>query len=98
MATTRQLLGNFGEKCVVQYCACPRCKRAKTLVRLPNNFKSADVICDFCGYLAQVKTTCVKDVGTVPKSVLGAAWKPQKERMDAAIYFPLFLVRIPNKF
>jgi hypothetical protein len=30
----------------------------------------------------------------IPKSVLGAAWKPQKERVDAAIYFPLFLVLV----
>jgi type II restriction enzyme len=28
----------------------------------------------------------------VPNTVLGAAWGPQKERMNAAIYFPLFLV------
>ena len=26
--------------------------------------------------------------------ILGAAWGPQKERMDAAIYFPLFLVLV----
>lgn len=29
-----------------------------------------------------------------PKSVLGAAWGPQKQRMDAGIYFPLFLVLV----
>jgi hypothetical protein len=60
--------------------------------RLPNNFKCADVICDFCGYLGQVKAARVNDVSILPKSVLGAAWGPQKARMDAAIYFPLFLV------
>lgn len=59
---------------------------------LPRNFKCADVICDFCGYLAQVKTSRVKDVEQVPGSILGAAWEPQKARMDAGIYFPLFLV------
>jgi hypothetical protein len=63
-------------------------------VRLPTNFKCADVICDFCGYLAQVKAATVKDIELIPKVVLGAAWKPQKERMDAAIYFPLFLVLV----
>ena len=31
---------------------------------------------------------------TFPNSVLGAAWGPQKERMDAGIYFPLFLVLV----
>ena len=52
------------------------------------------MICDFCGYLAQVKTTTVVAIQSVPKAVLGAAWGPQKERMDAAIYFPLFLVLV----
>ena len=97
MATARQVLGLFGEQRVVQECACPRCKRAKTLVRLPPNFKCADVICDFCGYLAQVKTTAANDVNVVPRTLLGAAWGPQKARMDAAIYFPLLLVLVePN--
>jgi hypothetical protein len=30
----------------------------------------------------------------IPASVLGAAWGPQKDRMAAAIYFPLFLVLV----
>ncbi len=94
MPTAKQELGMFGELKVVQDCACPKCKRARTLVRLPTNFKCADVICDFCGYLGQVKAARVKDTNTIPKAVLGAAWKPQKERMDAAIYFPLFLVLV----
>lgn len=59
---------------------------------LPPNFKCADLICDFCGFVAQVKAMNVKDTSQLPKSVLGAAWGPQKERMDAAIYFPLYLV------
>ncbi|MHC5307620.1 DpnI domain-containing protein [Bartonella sp. LJL80] len=92
MATDKQALGELGEKYVVKYCSCPRCKRHKTLVRLPANFKCADVICDFCGYLGQVKTSRSKDINSVPKTILGAAWGPQSERMAAAIYFPLFLV------
>src|SRR5690348_2563070 len=94
MATARQELGLFGEVRVTQDCACPKCKRQKCLVRLPPNFKCADVICDFCGYLGQVKAVTVSDVGQIPRNVLGAAWGPQKERMDAAIYFPLFLVLV----
>jgi hypothetical protein len=94
MPTIRQELGSFGELKVARTCACPKCKRQGTLVRLPANFKCADIICDFCGYLAQVKAATVKDIGTIPKVVLGAAWRPQKERMDAAIYFPLFLVLV----
>jgi hypothetical protein len=92
MPTERQLLGAFGEQKVVRDCACPHCKRTRTLARLPSNFKCADVICDFCGYLAQVKAVRVSNVDVVPDTVLGAAWGPQKERMDSAVYFPLFLV------
>jgi type II restriction enzyme len=63
-------------------------------MKLPANFKCADVICDFCGYLAQVKAARVRKVDTIPNAVLGAAWGPQKERMASAIYFPLFLVLV----
>ena len=97
MPTAHQELGLFGEQKVVQQCTCPRCKRSRALVKLPPNFKCADVICDFCGYLGQVKAARVKDVNQIAKAVLGAAWKPQKERMDAAIYFPLFLVLVSGK-
>ena len=98
MPTPRQLLGKFGEERVIKECTCPRCKRAETLVRLPPNFKCADVICDFCGYLAQVKTASVRNADVIPRRVLGAAWGPQKSRMDASIFFPLYLVLIePSK-
>src|SRR6476660_3917810 len=92
--TARQTIGVFGEQRVIHNCLCPRCKRLKTLVRLPTNFKCADVICDFCGYVAQVKTITTSLIENIPSTVLGAAWGPQKERMDAAIYFPLFLVLV----
>jgi hypothetical protein len=59
--------------------------------------KCADVICDFCGYLAQVKAATVNNIDIIPQTVLGAAWGPQKERMDAAIYFPLFLVLVSGR-
>lgn len=91
VATPRQTLGAFGELKVIQDCGCPRCKAAKSLVRLPPNFKCADVICDFCGYLGQVKTV-TNTVASPPASILGAAWGPQKARMDAGIYFPLYVV------
>lgn len=92
MATKRQDLGAFGETLVAKTCSCPRCKREKTLVRLPPNFKCAVLICDFCGYLAQVKAATTTNVDVLPATVLGAAWGPQKARMDSGIYFPLFLV------
>ena len=50
------------------------------------------MICDFCGYLAEVKTIACKDVDECPRRVLGAAWSVQRERMEAGIYFPLFMV------
>ena len=92
MATSKQILGSWGENLVAKNCDCPKCKRPKTLKLLPPNFKCADLICDFCGFLGQVKAMTVKNVSPLPKQVLGAAWGPQKDRMDAGIYFPLFLV------
>lgn len=94
MATTKQKLGEFGERLVTKTCSCPKCKKPKTLRRLPNNFKCADVICDFCGYLAQVKSKSTKDIESLPAQILGAAWAPQEQRMQAGIYFPLFLVLV----
>lgn len=94
MATSRQELGAFGERHIAQNCTCPRCKRSRTLVLLPPNFKCADLICDFSGYLAQVKATRVKDVSVLPRTILGAAWGPQKERMASGVYFPFFIVLV----
>lgn len=89
--TSHQALGDYGEA-VVARLPCPKCKHERTLRRLPVNFRCADIICDFCGYLAQVKATERADVGTLPRSLMGAAWGPQNERMTAGIYFPLFIV------
>lgn len=97
MPTEKQQLGERGEILVTRNCSCPRCKRLRTLRRLPPNFKCADVVCDFCGYLAQVKTARREDIDTLPTSILGGAWSVQKERMDAGIYFPLFLVLVNNR-
>src|ERR1043166_6132653 len=97
MATARQKLGAMGEQFVAQNCRCPRCKRKRTLKRLPTNFKCADVICDFCGFLGQVKTSSCRDVNCIPKRLLGAAWSVQSERMEAGIYFPLFLVLVSGR-
>jgi type II restriction enzyme len=98
MATSKQDLGNFGESYVAKNTSCPSCKQeSKTLRLLPTNFKCADLICDFCGYLAQVKSVTVKDIDELPKEILGAAWGPQKERMDSGIFFPLFIVTKDSK-
>ena len=94
MTTSKQQLGDWGENLVAKTQACPKCKRtdSRTLRLLPTNFKCSDIICDFCGFLAQVKTTTIKSQGGFPSSVLGAAWKPQFERMQSGIYFSLYLV------
>jgi type II restriction enzyme len=97
MRTKKQQLGDIGEEIVVKHSACPRYKRKWTLKCLPRNFKCADVICDFCGFLAQVKAARVNNVEKLPKQLLGAAWRPQRERMRAGIYFPLFIVLIRNR-
>jgi type II restriction enzyme len=94
MATAKQQLGKLGENLVCRKANCPSCKRRMTLKCLPANFKCADVICDFCGYLAQVKTSSSAHIESIPDFILGAAWGPQKERMDAGIYFPLFFVLV----
>lgn len=93
--TAFQELGELGEKAVAAL-PCPRCKRSRTLRRLPVNFKCADVICDFCGYLAQVKTSRQENVDVLPHALRSAAWMPQAARMEAGIYFPLFIVLIAN--
>lgn len=94
MPTAKQTLGNFGEYAVSKHCSCPKCKRSSTLKRLPSNFKCADIICDFCGYLAQVKTSSSKNINDIPRKIPGAAWQPHLDRMEAGIYLPLFLVLV----
>lgn len=97
MATKQQILGNLGEDFVRKNIDCPRCKRPdKSLKKLPTNFRCADLICDFCGYLAQVKSSNSKDVSICPSKIIGAAWEPQAQRMQAGIYFPLFLVQVDS--
>lgn len=94
MATDKQKLGEWGERKVASLCPCPSCKKIKTTRLLPPNFKCADLICDFCGYLSQVKTSRRNDITTLPKSLLAGAWGPQCERMKSGIYFPLYVVLV----
>lgn len=101
MTTRNQQTGSRGEKLVAKSQTCPRCKKKQTLRTLPPNFKCADIICDFCGYLAQVKTFESDDTNKLPPTILGAAWAPQRERMESGIFYPLYLVaslKASNKF
>lgn len=95
MATAKQELGTRGEDFVTKVARCPGCKRIdRTFKVLPPNFKCADIVCDFCGYLAQVKSKSWSGIfpDECPTPILGAAWQPQRERMDAGIYFSLYVV------
>lgn len=93
MQTRNQTTGEFGEDHVARECGCPRCKKSRTLRRLPANFPCADLICSFCGWTAQVKTTKVTDLTRIPdKRLLGGAWAPHAGRLQAKIFTPLFLV------
>ena len=95
MTTAKQILGKFGEETVRKQCNCPDCEKGKFKL-LGNNFKCADIICEFCGFLGQVKAKNVKDIEIIPKTILGAAWKPQKERMEKGFFFPLFVVLVKD--
>jgi hypothetical protein len=92
MKTEKQKLGDWGEKLICKKFYCFKCKKKNSLKQLPTNFKCADLICDFCGYVAQVKTKNTKDISRIPNKILGAAWGPQKDRMDSGIFIPLFIV------
>jgi len=95
LTTAKQILGKFGEEIVRNQCNCPDCEKGKFKL-LGNNFKCADIICEFCGFLGQVKAKNVKDIEIIPKTILGAAWKPQKERMEKGFFFPLFVVLVKD--
>lgn len=100
MTTEKQAFGAAGERLVREHTDCPGCKSdGRTFRILPSNFKCADLVCDFCGYLVQVKSKRIN--GSLPDEVkgkiLGAAWGPQRDRMSAGIYFSLYIVLV-NEF
>lgn len=87
----RAATGDAGEDAVCRLIPCPRCRRERHLTRLPKGFQCADVICKFCGFLAQVKATTSSD-GKLPKRALGGSWRPQHEQILADIFHALFIV------
>jgi hypothetical protein len=90
MPTARQELGDRGEKMVCKHALCPRCNRGRQFRQLPTNFECADLICKFCGFLAQVKATRLKGE-TLPDRIMSGAWGPQQARILAGIYNGLYL-------
>lgn len=98
MPTDRQDLGRRGEKAVCDHVVCPRCNRARQLRALPQNFECVDVICKFCGFLAQVKATTVEaGTSTRPDRILGAAWQPQHQRIINGIFHALYIVSFSGR-
>jgi len=89
---TTQELGKQGEKAVCAHVPCPRCGREKQFRPLPTNFECVDVICKFCGFLAQVKATSRASSDGPPATVLGGAWRPQHQRVIAGIFHPVYVV------
>jgi Dam-replacing family len=75
---------------VARHAACPRCNKPRHLARLARNFQCADLICKFCGYLAQVKAVTLSG-DDLPDRVLGGAWGPQHEQIIGGIYHGLFI-------
>ena len=93
MSTTRQQLGDRGELEVSRRALCPGCGGAKRLKPLSQNFECADLICKFCGFLAQVKaTTLAAEAEGFPSRIQGAGWRPKRDQIRAGIYHGLFLV------
>ena len=43
-----------------------------------------------------MKTVSSRTIEILPKTILGASWRVQRERMEAGIYFPLFIVQISD--
>jgi hypothetical protein len=92
-ATVKQQLGRLAERAVTEHVPCPRCSRPKHLSPLPVNFQCADLICKFCGYLAQVKAVSLREGSSDrPRWVLGAAWGPQQQQIIAGIFHGLYVV------
>ncbi len=85
----------MGQRAVCKYCICPKCKKGR-LKQLIGGFKCADVICDFCGFVAQVKAPAVRTASDRVLTILGGAWKVQEEKLNAGIYHPLYIVKIVN--
>ena len=93
MATQKQKNGEFGEVYVKKHVYCPKCKSKKhTFVQLPSGFPCADLICNFCGYLAQVKTCYSSNTDQCPRMLPGAGWEPLAKRMTKNIFYPIYVV------
>jgi hypothetical protein len=92
MKPNKKAKGDLAEELVCSKIKCPVCKGGR-LRRLPANFPCADVICSFCGSMAQVKYHTVTNPEVEYVSRLpGATWKTQKRRIEAGTCLPIYVV------
>jgi len=71
---------------------CQNCGRSP-LVALPPNYPTVDIVCQFCSQTAQVKSLRLRRIDSgLPNIITAAAWGPQKKRMNAGIFQPLYIV------
>jgi hypothetical protein len=90
--TQQQLSGKLGEEAVCRTLACPQCSKRR-LSPLPTNFDCVDVICRFCGFMAQVKSISSRK-GIWPNTIPGGSWPRQHEQIIAGIFHSLFVVAL----
>jgi type II restriction enzyme len=92
MTEDKKIQEELSFRVIRKFIACQECGRGP-LVALPPNYPTVDIICQFCSNTAQVKTFRTKsEANRLPRNIVSAAWKPQKERMDAGIFQPLYIV------
>jgi type II restriction enzyme len=89
----RSQTGRLGEEAVVRHVACPQCGKRKLTRLVEPGFPCVDIICKFCGFLAQVKSTTAT-LSDRPTRALGANWAPQKEQILRDIFHALYVVSI----
>ncbi len=76
---------------MAKHAPCPTCGRQRHLKPLRKNFPTVDLICKFCGHLAQVKAATLRRGHEQPTIVLGAAWTPVREQIEAGIFHDLYV-------
>jgi hypothetical protein len=77
-----KILGDQGEREVVELIPCPNCD--KKLMLLPINYPMCDVQCTGCNFRAQIKTNQSKP----KKEILGAGWDITDKVLKSGFLMP----------
>jgi hypothetical protein len=84
--SNHKIIGDLGEKDVVNHVLCPNCQ--SKLMLLPEGFPINDVQCSRCLFRAQVKT-----VNSKPRSqILGAGWNIFEKVLKAGYLMPQLII------